>query len=148
MDFSYQEKSAWGLLLGLVVVSLVYFPAAFAAADVGGEITKLVQLIVGGVIALVVIEVIYHVAIAAGSPQDADRSDERDELINLKAERNSGFVLGFGLFWLVGFIVAQSALQAYPVPEPLAIAVYILLIIAVSEIAKLANQIWYYRTGA
>ena len=41
----------------------------------------------------------------------------------------------------------QSALKAYPVPDPLTIAVYILLAITVSEVVKLAFQIWYYRVG-
>jgi len=147
MDISYQEKSAWGLLFGVIAVSAFYFPAAFAVIDTVGAVTPLIGLIVAGIVALVVIEVIYHTVIAAWSPKKADQRDERDKLIELKAERNGGFALGFGLFWLVGWIIAQSAVKAYPVPEPLSIAVFILLAIMVSEAAKLASQIWYYRTG-
>ena len=96
-------------------------------------------------IALVVIEIVYHAFIAALS-RDVD-SDDGDALIDLKAERNGGFALGFGLFWLVGFIVIQSVVKAYPVPAAMEIAVYILLKLTVSEIVKLMSQLWYYRVG-
>ena len=149
MDMSFREKSAWGLLLGIVVVSGFYFPAAFriveATPDGSPRAAPLIAISVFGVIALVVIEIVYHAFIAALS-RDVD-SDERDALIDLKAERNGGFALGFGLFWLVGFIVIQSVVQAYPVPAAMEIAVYILLTLTVSEIVKLMSQLWYSRVG-
>ena len=33
MDMTFQEKSAWGLLVGIGLVSYFYFPAAFDIAD-------------------------------------------------------------------------------------------------------------------
>ena len=144
MDISFQEKSAWGLLLGIVAVSIFYFPAAFDIVAATEHGAALIAISVVGVIALIVIETIYHAVIAATSGED---TDERDVLIDMKAERNSSYVLGFGLFCLVGHIIAQSILQAYPVPNALEIAVYILLAITVSEVSKLLWQIWYYRAG-
>ncbi|MDX1517294.1 MAG: hypothetical protein R3288_10665 [Woeseiaceae bacterium] len=145
MDLSFQEKSAWGLLIGLVGVSLFYFPAAFAVAERVPHGAPLIAVSVVGVIALVVFEIVYHALIAAGGRVDA--GDERDALIDLKAERNAAYVLGIGLFWLVGAIVWRSVVEAVPVPNPLQIAVFILLAITVSEVSKLLWQIWYYRTG-
>lgn len=147
MDLSFQEKSALGLLIGLGVVSFYFFPAAFEIVEQGDEARSLVGLMIGGIIVLVLIEIAYHALIAMVSTKTADASDERDKLIDLKAERNAGFVLGFALFTLVGFIVLQSEIGAYPVPSPLGIAVWIMLAITVSEISKLASQIWYYRIG-
>jgi len=144
MDLSFQEKSAWGLLLGIVVVSIFYFPAAFKIVANAPHGAPLIGISIVGVIVLVIIESIYHAVIAVAS---GDKSDERDLLIDLKAERNAGFVLGIGLFWLIGFIIAQSILNARPVPNPLEIAVYIILAITVSEVTKLLWQIWYYRSG-
>ena len=144
MDLSFQEKSAWGLLLGIVAVSVFYFPAAFRIVETVPNGIPLIAISVVGVIALVIIEIIYHAVIAVAS---GDETDERDVLIDLKAERNAGLVLGLALFWLVGFIIAQSILGAYAVPGPLEIAVWILLAITVAEVAKLASQIWYYRAG-
>ena len=148
MNSSFQEKSALGMLLGLVLVSAFYFPAALKTARTVDSAVPLIALIVVGTIALVIIEVVYHTVIAAASPKEAGLVDERDKLIDLKAERNGGLVLGVGLFWLIGWILAQSVLGAYPVPQPLEIAVYIMLAITVAEVSKLASQIWFYRTGA
>ena len=145
MDLSFQEKSAWGLLIGIVLVSLFYFPAAFEVASRVPHGVPLIALSTVGVVALIVIEAVYHGFIALSS--GGDQADERDVLIDLKAERNAGFVLGLALFLLVGYITAQSTMAAYPVPPPLEIAVWVLLTLAVSEVAKLASQIWYYRTG-
>lgn len=150
MDMSFQEKSAWGLLLGIVLVSVFYFPAAFrivaAAPDGASRALPLIAISVVGVIALVVIEIAYHAFVASLSRETG--SDERDALIDLKAERNGGFALGFGLFWLVGFIVIQSVMKAYAVPGAMEIVVYILLALTASEIVKLLSQLWYYRVGA
>ena len=66
-------------------------------------------------------------------------------LINLKAERIAGYVLGIGLFWLVGHIVAIEGTTEI---GTLTIAVWILFTITVSEIGKLSSQIIYYRVGA
>ena len=139
---SFQEKSAWGLLAGILIVGIYYFPAAFAAAASPNGGAALIVLSIGGVVALVVIEVFYHAVVAATG---SDERDERDALINLKAERIGTVVLGIGLFSLVGHIVARSVLPIDPVPSALESAVLILLALTVSEVAKLASQIAYYR---
>jgi hypothetical protein len=147
MDLSFQEKSAWGLLVGIVVVSAFYFPLAFDVVAAAPHPAPLIAISAVGVAAIVIIETVYHIVIAATSRGDTD-PDERDRHIDLRAERNSSFVLGAALFTLVGWIVAQSALGADLVMQPLTIAVCILLALTASEVAKLAWQIWYYRTGA
>lgn len=141
---SFNEKSAWGLLAGIVLVGWFYFPAAFAAASGAGG-GSLIGISIAGVIALVVIEVVYHAVVAATG---GDERDERDALIDLKAEQIGGIALGIALFSLVGYIVAQSVLGAHPVPTALEVAVLILLALTLSEIAKLTTQIAYYRLGA
>lgn len=145
MDLTFQEKSAWGLLLGIVAVSNFYFPAAFKVVAHVPHGVPLIGISILGIVVLAIIEAIYHAIIAVRS---GDESDERDMLIGLKAERNASLILGFGLFLLIGFIVMQSIMNAYPVPNPLEIAVYILLLITVSEVAKLLSKILYYRLGA
>lgn len=149
MDMSFREKSAWGLLLGIVLVSVFYFPAAFrivaAVPDGAPRATPLIVISVLGVVALVAIEVVYHAFVASLSRDTG--GDERDALIDLKAERNGGFALGFGLVWLVGHILIQSVVQAYAVPGAMEIAIYILLALTASEVVKLISQLWYYRVG-
>ncbi len=149
MDKSFREKSAWGILLSVVLVSVFYFRAALriVAGSSEGDASAgpLVTISVAGVIAIVVIQIVYHAFVASLSRDTA--SDERDALIDLKAERNGGLALGIGLFWLVGHIVAQSVLKAYAVPAAMEIVVYILLALTASEVVKLMSQLWYYRVG-
>ena len=145
MDLSFQEKSAWGLLAGIVIVSAFYFPAALRIVDHAGRPLALIALSVVGLVALVVIEVVYHAVIAVAGN---DASDERDALIELKAERNGGLMLGIVLFVVVGHIVAQHALLDGTGPSPLLIAVYIIAALTFSEVAKLLSQIWHYRVGS
>ena len=43
--------------------------------------------------------------------------------------------------------MTQSVVRVYAVPSAMEIAVYILLALTASEIAKLLSQLWYYRVG-
>ena len=145
MNMSFAEKNAWGLLIGLSAMSWWYFPRAFAVAAQTDNPMALGAISVVCVIGLVVFEAVYQ-AIIAG--RGGDQKDERDRFIDIKADRNAGFVLGIALFALVGRILATSAMpELGPMPS-LVIAVWILLALTVSELSKVLWQIWYYRTGA
>ena len=145
MNMSFAEKSAWGLLVGLGVMSWWYFPRAFAVAAQTDNPMALGGISVVCVIGLVIFEAVYHAVIAGNG---GDEKDERDRFIDLKAERNAGFVLGIALFALVGRILATSAMPELAPMPPLVIAVWILLALTVSELSKVLWQIWFYRTGA
>ncbi len=145
MNMSFAEKSAWGLLVGLGVMSWWYFPRAFAIAAQTDNPMGLGAISVVCIIGLVVFEAVYHAVIAG---HGGDETDERDRLIDIKAERNAGFVLGIALFAVVGRIFATTALPELAPMSPLEIAVWILLALTVSELSKVLWQIWYYRTGA
>ncbi len=144
MDGSFQEKSARGLLAGILLVSVFYFPVALRIVEFAGNPVALVAVSIVGVVSLIIIEAVYHAAIAISGGTE---SDERDALVNLQAERNGGLVLGLALFLLVGHIIAEHALRSGDGPSPLLIVVYIIAALTVSEVAKLASQIWYYRAG-
>ena len=146
MDMTFQEKSAWGLLIGIGVVSYFYFPAAFEVAKTVPHGAPLIAISIGGVIALIIIEGIYHAVIASASKDTSP--DERDVLFDLKSERNAGLVLGVGLFWLVGHIIATHSIDDKVPVGGLSIAVWVLFALTISEAAKLVSQIWYYRTNA
>ncbi len=145
MNMTFKEKSAWGSLLALGLVSWWFFPAAFDVAASTGNPARLVGLSIGCVVALIIIEAIYHLIITATG---GTSTDERDALINLKAERIAGVVLGIALFSLVGRIIAVEALEWVETMGALTIAVWILFALMASEISKLASQVWYYRTNS
>lgn len=146
MDLTFQEKSAWGLLAGIAVVSYFYFPAAFEVARTVPHGAPLIAISVAGVIALIVIEGIYHAVIAVRSGDT--EMDERDVLFDLKSERNASIVLGVGLFCLIGHIIATHSIDGRVPVGGLTIAVWVLFALTVSEVAKLISQIVYYRTHA
>ncbi len=145
MNMNFAEKSAWGLLIGLGLMAWWYFPRAFAVTAQTENPMALGAISVVCIIGLVVFEAVYHAAIAG---HGGDERDERDRFIDIKAERNAGFVLGIALFSLVGRIFATTALPELAPMSPLEIAVWILLALTVSELSKVVWQIWYYRTGA
>ena len=97
------------------------------------------------IIALIVIFAVYQSAIAIAG---GDETDERDKLIDLRAERISGYALGIGLFWLVGRIVATESIGDLEPMGSLLIAVWILFAITASEIIKNISQIVHYRAEA
>jgi hypothetical protein len=145
MNLSFQEKSAWGLLAGILVVSAFYFPAALRIIADTGHPVPLIVVSAVGVAAIVVIETVYHVVIAVSGDTQVD---ERDRFIDLKAERNGGFALGLALVSLVGHIVLQYIRLEGQGPNALTLAIYIIGAMTVAECVKLISQIWYYRTDA
>ena len=145
---TFPEKSAWGLLTGLLGISWFYFPAAFAVASRPEAAVGLVVLIAVAVVFLVIFEVIYHTVIAVSAPREANLRDERDRVIDLRAERNASFALGASLFILIWHVLANAAQDVDRTPGALTIVVWIMLAITASEVVKLASQIWAYRFGA
>ncbi len=147
MEMTFQEKSAWGLLAGIGIVSYFYFPAAFEIADTAPHPAGLIGISIAGVIALIIIEALYH-AVIAGTSGSEGEMDERDVMIDMRSERNASYVLGIGLFWLVGHIIATHSIAGKEPVGALTIAVWILFAITASEVAKLIFQIWHYRADA
>lgn len=144
MDMSFQEKSAWGSLIILALVSYWFFPTALDIAAKTTNPAELYVLMIGCVVTLIIFEVIYHTIIAATGHTD---KDERDRLFGMQAERNAAFVLWTGLFWIVGHILISAATEEVAPVSKLEIAVWILFALSASEFVKLASQIWYYRAN-
>ena len=147
MDLSFEEKSAWGMLIGLGGLTWWYFPRAFTVAELGGpeSAIALVGISVAVVVALVIFEIVFHAVVAGASKSVA--SDERDRAIEMRADRNAGYFLGFILFAVVGLAITRTIVEHAEAPNGLEMAVFVMLAITVSEMFKIANQIWYYRMG-
>ncbi len=141
MDLSYQEKSILGSLLAMVVIYGYYFSNALRhIADPGFEGGTLARLIFT-VVALVVVEIVYHIVLAIQSRPEP--KDERDLLIEGKAYRNAYFLLASGAALLIswGIVVGRFTLTPF-------LAVNLLLLGMVGgELMKLFTQLFYYRRG-
>lgn len=137
---SFQEKSAWAMLVIIAGVYGFYFadviPQALAQPvpidEVAGRLFRMVIL-------LVVLGVVAHIAIAILNPSQSDESDERDRHIEMRADARSGYVVGAG---------AISALGLALLEQPLFwIAHAILAALVLGEIAKSIFRIIDYRFG-
>jgi len=146
MDLSFEEKSAWGSLLGIGIASWLFFPTAIAHIEADGEPVDLIfrALFVVGVI--IAIEIVYHIVTTVTS-KDRE-TDERDAMISLKADRYAGYVLAFGVSWIIGLIILRSTVPYVPLEQSgILVAIYLLLAMTVSEAAKFIAQLWFYRVG-
>lgn len=146
MDMPFEEKSAWGSLLGIGIASWLFFPTAIAHIEAGGEPVDLIfrALFVVGVI--IAVEIVYHIVTTVTS-KDRE-TDERDAMISLKADRYAGYVLAVGVSWVIGHIILRSTVPYVPVEQPgILLAIYLSLAVTASEATKFIAQIWFYRVG-
>ena len=104
---SFQEKSLWVQLVGLIGAFGFYFATVARTYGVLGLPENVmpahVGLFVAAVVLLVMSQIAGHTIVAiahavAHRRNDIDATDERDRLIDLEASRYAGFVLATGVF--------------------------------------------------
>ncbi len=138
MNASFEEKSAWIQLVSLVVVLGGYFVTAAQMLAQGITVVMAYAgVFIGSVVMLVIVLVVGHtvVAIFGGS----EKRDERDKLIEWRAEGHSSWILAAGVFIAVTGLVLSF--------ENVWIANLLIFSLLLSEVAKLVLQIVYYRRG-
>ncbi|MFY0542156.1 hypothetical protein [Nannocystis pusilla] len=138
LSASFEEKSVWIQLIGVAFALGAYFVVAgwmlargitilpaFAGVFVVA-VVLLVALLVGG----------HLVAALVGRPEPAD---VRDREIEGRAESRTGWILATGVIGAIGALVVAV--------EPVWVAHLLLLSLYLSELARLALQLVYYRRG-
>jgi hypothetical protein len=149
MDLSYQEKSILGSLLAMVVVYGYYFASALRHIDHVAFDSASIGRLMFTVIAIIVIEIVYHIILAIESRPEP--KDERDLLIEGKAYRNAYFVVATGAALVIGYVIVASLVRdAAPtriVATPFLLVNSMLLFMVLAEVMKLGTQLLYYRKG-
>lgn len=140
MDMSYQEKSIAGSLLAMLVVYGYYFAAVLRHS---GQVGFAVGRLIFTVIAIIVIEIAYHIALALQSRPEP--KDERDILIESKAYRNAYFAYGTGAFLVISVVIAAGL--AGNLVTPFLLVNLVLLFMVLAEVVKFVTQLLYYRKG-
>ena len=137
---SFQEKSAIATLGGLLVVYGAYFAIVgrWLASNPINEIAYQ-PLMIAAVVILVIVAVISQIAIAIVSPKEADTYDERDRLIDLRAERTGGYVLAVGVFF--GLVLAMGDVEHFFIAQTL------LLSLVLAQMSDEATKVVLYRRG-
>jgi hypothetical protein len=138
MSASFEEKSVWIQLGATAGVLGTYFAIAGRMYAVGvRHLVPYVPLFAVAVVALVLVLVIGHVAVAIASRPEG--RDERDRLIGWRAESNSGWILAGGVILAIMGMIASY--------DDVVIALLLLLSLLVSQITAFVLQLVYYRRG-
>lgn len=138
MNASFEEKSVWLQLISLTTVLGSYFVIAALMLSKGVTVLiAFVPLFIVAVVLLVVVLVVGHTIVAIASRPEG--RDERDQLIKWRAESNSSWIVGLGVFAAItGLIVSVDTVW---------IAHVLMLSVLLSEVAGLIFQLVYYRRG-
>lgn len=166
---SKQEQASWVSLVITVLVAIWYFSIVLQAppdADLQGrEMARLIGRIVTMAIVLGIAgEVLLRYF--AKSPQGSTETDERDELINLRASRNGYVALSISVAVVLVQIALIEMVQRLPaerltLPEghgvldlllrgplsALLVAQLLLLALTIGGICVYVSRIVYYRRG-
>ncbi|GAB4192630.1 MAG: hypothetical protein Kow00105_06690 [Phycisphaeraceae bacterium] len=138
MDTTFEERSVIVQLISLVLVLGGYLVVAGMMMSSGIQpLTAYLPLFGGAVGLLVVVLVVGHiVALFFGRPE---RHDERDRLINWRADSIASHVLAGGiLIAIIGMVCEMDSVW---------VAHFLLLTLILHELFKLSLQLIFYRRG-
>lgn len=138
---SFQEKSAWIMVVLVALVYGWYFAVVFgdvASQEVVRDIAYR-GMMLATVVVLTILAAASHIVVAVASPREADKSDERDKEINRYGEYIGGFVLGVGALLALGLAMFEV--------EHFWIANAILAGLVLSELVSGVTRIVLYRRG-
>lgn len=121
---SFQEKSNLAMTVIFAVVYSAYFGRVLPPALLEGPSMEAVgPYLFAAILFLVFGGVVAHILIAMTAPDQSDAADERDRMIEMRADARSSYVLGTGailalglallelhLFWIVHTILAGLVL--------------------------------------
>lgn len=137
---SFQEKSNLAMTVIFVIAYSAYFgrvlPGAF---ETGPSMEAVGPYLFAAVLFLVFAGVVAHILIAVVSPKEADTADERDKMIEMRADARSSYVLGTAAILALGLALME---------QPLFWIVHAILAgLVLSEIAKGVLRAIDYRRG-
>jgi hypothetical protein len=131
---SFKEINSW-LVLGVFAWLFVDFGfPLFEARSLEGD-----QSMIGSVIAFIIILVIAHIIVGVIRRKPAEDEDERDRMIELRAERVGAYALGAVALTGVFLSLRMGDFRA---------ANFLFLALVFSEIAKRIWQVFLYRRGS
>ena len=138
MNTSFEERSVWIQLVSVVLVLGAYFVVAGLMLSNGVlALPAYVPVFAVAIVLMVAVLAVGHiVAVMFGRPEGRD---ERDRLIEWRAEGNSSWILSSGaLAAIIGLILSV---------EHVWIADLLLLSLCASQVARFVFQLVYHRSG-
>jgi len=137
---SFREKSAWIALTAYGVVFGAYFFQLWRAWDERYAMGLSIGLMFGAVVMLIIIAASLTIGAALLNPRQANApADEREQLIDLKAERIASYTLSAGVVLLIGALLMGWNGHL--------VANLLLAAMVISELVKALAQIIAHRRG-
>ena len=138
---SFREKSAWIALVTYGAVFGGYFSVLGQAWDEASGQGLSIGLLVAAVVALIIVATVLATLAALLNPKEATApADEREAMIDLKAERISSYTLSTGVVCVIGaLLIGWDGFLA---------ANLLLASLVVAELVKAIAQIVHFRRGA
>jgi hypothetical protein len=138
---SFREKSAWISFFCVLVFGGFWFRSVVRLEVYHRREANPMLVFFSLLGALILTEIVLHIAIAARDPKEARTpKDEREKLIDLKAARVAFYVLMAGAWLSIGTLHLNF--------DRLRIADSVLGAIIVAELVKFGTQIALYRRDA
>jgi hypothetical protein len=151
-NLSFREMSALGSALTVALMAYLYFPEALMLANstlhgslpngnpyVMDKAGMMMRYAVGSVIALALLQIVYHIVIAILWRREAgERADERDRMVNLKAGRIAYLVMVAGLCTIVWILLAYNI-------SSIVAAQYAYMVLFAGELIRYVAIFVYYR---
>ncbi len=131
---SFKEINSWLVLAVFAWLFADFGLPLLEARSLDGD-----QGMIGSVIAFIIILVLAHIVVGVVRREPAEEEDERDRMIDLRAERIGGYALGG--------VVAAGMFRSLHLGDFQA-ANFLFLALVFSEIAKRLWQVFLYRRGA
>lgn len=143
---SFQEKSAWGTLIGMSIIGAFYFRSVWELWQTGQlHAASNFGLATGLTVLLVIVLVGYHILIAVSARPEPD--DERDRLVAWRAGRIGGLVLTVGVVGIVFQILIGGLFDDPVAGSPVLIANALMAAVFIATIVELVVTLVYYRRG-
>ncbi len=145
----YKEKSAIGTLIVILLVYWYYFSEVLALVQTGDiELRTLIPVIVGVVVFTIILQVFYEIIIGI-IHRDDEMEDERDRIIEARADRISGYVLAIGIYCCIGYIIANGIGEVRGSIPDLEFVIVNLLVLCLgaAEVVKYGLQIAGYHVA-
>jgi hypothetical protein len=139
---NFREKSIW-VSTAIMLYVWIWYIDIVGTGLLDGTVTRegTIGVFIGMTVLLVFLEVVSHIILAIVSPKDAQqRNDERDRLINQRAESHSAWMLGAGII-----AIAMSTMFR-DLSGVVVVHLLLMLMIAI-EILSNGLQMVYYRRG-
>ncbi|GHE77160.1 hypothetical protein [Thalassotalea profundi] len=150
----YQEKASWGTLLITLIVLVNYVGELITVNITDISILRLLSI---SFIWIIAASIIVHVILAILNAKEAEKgTDERDNIFELTATRNSGWTLyvfvffTFSQLFLVQHFITNGEISFLIIPNVSTaynMANVLMLGLLISSIIHEVTKLYYYRRG-